>query len=102
MAKIKETLSTKFKMKDMKELHYCLGITIVHDRVKQKVWLNQYQYRTLNPGNLNCQGKLKLLRVIGVSSYRGFEQKDQKNLIKVVLCLYMFYCKISSNARAQT
>ena len=37
MAKIKETLSTKFKMKDMKELHYCLGITIVHDRVKQKV-----------------------------------------------------------------
>ena len=44
MAKIKETLSTKLKMKDMKELHYCLGITIVHDRVKQKVWLNQYQY----------------------------------------------------------
>ena len=61
MAKIKETLSTKFKMKDMKELHYCLGITIVHDRVKQKVWLNQCQYRTLNPGNSNCQGKLKLL-----------------------------------------
>ena len=44
MGKIKETLGTKFKMKDMKELHYCLGITIVHDRVKQKVWLNQYQY----------------------------------------------------------
>ena len=44
IAKIKETLSTKFKMKDMKELHYCLGITIIHDRVKQKVWLNQYQY----------------------------------------------------------
>ena len=55
----------------------------------------------LNSGNSNYQGKLKLLRVIGVSSYRGFEQKDQKHLIKVVLCLYMFYCKISSNVRAQ-
>ena len=34
------------------------------------------------------------------SSYRGFEQEDQKRLIKVVLCLYMFYCKISSSVRA--
>ena len=25
----------------------------------------------LNPGNSNCQGKLKLLGVIGVSSYTG-------------------------------
>ena len=50
--------------------------------------------------NSNCQGELKLLRVIGASSYRGFEQKDQKHLIKVVLCLYLFYCKISSNVRA--
>ena len=53
----------------------------------------------LNPGNSNCQRKLKLLRVIGVSSYRRFEQKDQKHLIKVVLCLYMFYCEIFSNVR---
>ena len=54
----------------------------------------------LNPGNSNYKGKLKLLRVIGVSSYRGFEQKVQKHLIKVVLCLYIFYCKISSNVGA--
>ena len=46
-----------------------------------------------NPGNSNCQGKLKLLRIMEVSSYRGFEQKDQKHLMKVILCLYMFYCK---------
>ena len=52
----------------------------------------------LNPGNSNYQGKLKLLGVIGLS--RVFEQKDQKHLIKVVLCFYMFSCKISSNARA--
>ena len=33
------------------------------------------------------------------SSYWGFEQKDQKHLIKMFLFLikiYMFYCKISS------
>ena len=44
----------------------------------------------LNPSNSNCQRKLKSLRVIGFSSYRGFEQKYQKHLIKVVLWLYMF------------
>ena len=54
----------------------------------------------VNPGNSNCQGKLKLLPIIGASSCRGFEQKEQIHLIKVVLCLYMFYCKISINARA--
>ena len=54
----------------------------------------------LNPGNSNCQGKLKLFRVIGVSSCRGFEQNNQKHLIKVVLCLCMFCCKISSNVKA--
>ena len=44
----------------------------------------------LNPGNSNCQRNLKLLRVIGVSSYRGFEQKDYEHLIKVVLRLYIY------------
>ena len=34
------------------------------------------------------------------SSYQGFEQKDQKHLIKVILFLYMFYCKISGNVKA--
>ena len=34
-------------------------------------------YLQFNPGNSNCQGKLKLLRVIGVSSCRGFQQNDQ-------------------------
>ena len=36
----------------------------------------------LNPGNLNCHGKLKLLRIIGVSNYGGFEGENQKHLIK--------------------
>ena len=33
----------------------------------------------LNPGNSQLPRKLKLLRVIGVLNYRGFEQKDQKH-----------------------
>ena len=57
-------------------------------------------YIQVNPGNSNCQGKLKLLRVIGVSIYRHFQQKDQKHLIKEVSCIYMFYCTISGNVRA--
>ena len=60
-----------------------------------------FDWVQLHPGNSNCQGILKLLRVIGVSSYRGFEQKDQKHLIKVVLCLCKFFCKISSNVKRQ-
>ena len=32
-------------------------------------------------------------------SYKGFEQKDQKHLIKEVLCLYKFHWKICSNVR---
>ena len=36
----------------------------------------------LNPGNSNCQRKLKLLRVIGLSSYRGFEQKTRNTWFK--------------------
>ena len=29
----------------------------------------------LHPDNSNCRGKLKLLRVVVVSSYKGFEEK---------------------------
>ena len=36
----------------------------------------------LNPGNSNCQRKLKLLRVIGLSSYKGFEQKTRNTWFK--------------------
>ena len=42
-----------------------------------------------NPDNSNYQGKLKLLRVIGVSSYRGFEQNEQKHLIKVAYTCFI-------------
>ena len=68
---------------------------LLNNRPQHEAPRNKLQ---LNPDNSNCQGKLKLLRVIGVSSYRGFEQKDQKHLIKP-FCLYMFYCKISCRCK---
>ena len=46
---------------------------------------------TVKPRYSNRQGKLKLLRVIGVSSYRVFEQKDKKHLIK---WFYAYACFI--------
>ena len=81
-------------------LNYVKGVRRVHDMsavlTSACMKLSIFRYSNdlhvqLNPGNSNCQGKMKLLQVIGVSSYRGFEQKDQKHLIKVVLCLYMFF-----------
>ena len=55
-------------------------------KLKRKILPNclEGKYVQLNPGNSNYQGKLQLLRVIEVSSDRGFEQKNQKHLIKVV------------------
>ena len=72
------------------ELHCLLRVT---DRLQEGVinacvWWDTVSCiitKQLNPANSNYQGKSKLLRIIDVSSYRGFEQKDQKHLIKVVL-----------------
>ena len=46
MKKVKQTLADRFKMKDMGELHYCLGISIIQD--EDCIWLHQKQY-ILNP-----------------------------------------------------
>ena len=44
MMKVKESLATKFRMTDLGDLHYCLGITIVQDESKKCLWLHQKQY----------------------------------------------------------
>lgn len=49
--------------------------TNTHDSLNEMIWFQQDEivepeivalHVQLNPGDLNCQGKLKLLRVIGV------------------------------------
>ena len=50
MNNIKESLTKKFKMKDMGELHYCLGISMEYERGK---WLKIHQTQYI----LNILGK---------------------------------------------
>ena len=44
MKKVKESLTIRFRMKDMGELHYCLGIIIVQDKNEKCLWIHQRQY----------------------------------------------------------
>ena len=44
MKKIKKSLATRFKMKDLGKLSYCLGISIVHDKEKKCILMHQKQY----------------------------------------------------------
>lgn len=48
MLETKELLSERFRMKDMGQLHYCLGVNIVYGQ--NCVWLHQKQYITLMLG----------------------------------------------------
>ena len=44
MRRIKDNLATHFEMKDLKKLHYCLGITIKYDEKDKCLWRHQRQY----------------------------------------------------------
>ena len=45
MVETKRLLSEQFRMKDMGQLHYCLGVNIVYGQ--NRVWLHQKQYISL-------------------------------------------------------
>ena len=47
---LKKHFASQFKMKDMGELHYCLGVTIEQDHANDCIWMHQQQYvhRILN------------------------------------------------------
>ena len=44
MQQIKESLALHFEMKDMSDLHYCLGISIEQERQHKCPWMHQKQY----------------------------------------------------------
>ena len=44
MEEVKGGLATQFKMKDLGELHYCLGILIEQSQESKCLWLHQKQY----------------------------------------------------------
>ena len=41
---VKKYFASQFKMKDMGELHYCLGVTIEQDHANDCIWMHQQQY----------------------------------------------------------
>ena len=44
MQEVKQQLQSQFRMKDMGELHYCLGITISQDQTNNTIEMHQKQY----------------------------------------------------------
>lgn len=42
--KLKIFLHSRFKMKDLGEARFCIGLKITRDRVNGKIWLDQQQY----------------------------------------------------------
>ena len=44
MQHIKESLALHFEMKDLGDLHYCLGISIEQDKSHKCLWMHQRQY----------------------------------------------------------
>ena len=56
MRDINRLLETQFRMKDMGDLHNCLGIGVKYDKKKHLLWLHQKQYI------LNILEKLECLK----------------------------------------
>lgn len=71
MTDIKHALESKFKMKDLGELHYCLGITVERDR--SKIQLNQKFYLT------QVLARFGMLNANPVSTPADCSVKLQKN-----------------------
>ena len=72
---IKNSLATRFKLKDLGKLHYCLGITIEYD--EKCLWMHQRQYihslleryglSQAKPSTTPADNKVKLVKDDGVS-----------------------------------
>jgi len=44
LIKVKQNLSSMYKLKDMGEFHCCLGVSVVQDYDSGSIWLHQKQY----------------------------------------------------------
>ena len=84
MKRVKDGLKLQFKMKDMGELHYYVGVCIIHDMENKEVHLHQGQYiekvlenvgqteakPVSTPVDLNM--KLQKMKVLADSSTRSY------------------------------
>ena len=46
LTEVKREIESKFKVKDLGELHYFLGVKVVQNKEKQSIWLGQPSYQT--------------------------------------------------------
>jgi hypothetical protein len=93
MKKVKSDFERKFMMKDMGELHYCLGINIVVNKDEGSVCVNQYQYisnmlkkyglEDANPAPTPADVNVKLEKNDGVS--QKADQKAYQSLVGSLL-----------------
>lgn len=68
MITLKSKIESRFKMKDMGKLHYCLGISIVQDEEKKILWMHQEQYI------------LKLIEKFGQADAQKYETPSDLNV----------------------
>ena len=66
-------MTAQFKMKDIGELHYCLGVTVEHDEQQKCVQIHQKQYI------LNMLQKYGLSEAKTVSTPADLSVRLQKN-----------------------
>ena len=73
MKELKSELKSRFRMKDMGKLHYCLGISVEYDVNQKSLWLHQKQY------SLNILDKYGLSEAKVVSTPADLNVKLEKN-----------------------
>ncbi|KAJ8264575.1 hypothetical protein GJAV_G00150870 [Gymnothorax javanicus] len=94
MAELKVALKKRYKMKDMGELSYILGISVVQDHANNCVFLHQNQYieailrkygmDSANPVTIPVDANLKLKKTDGVSkSVNPSTYQSMERLVKV-------------------
>ena len=81
MHKTKRLLSEQFRMKDLNQLHYCLGVNIVYG--ENCVWLHQKQYITLMTVSTPADHNVKLVKDDTVS--KATDQVEYQSMIGSLL-----------------
>lgn len=90
---VKENLAVRFKMKDLGELHYCLGINIKIDEQRRWIQLSQKQYimkllqkyglETAKPVSTPVDPNVKLVKDDGVS--KPVDQRRYQSMVGSIL-----------------
>ena len=70
MQRMKESLTIQYKMTDMGNIHYCLGVSIVQNESEKTLWLHYKQY-VQNMLQKQPKAKSHLHQLISVLNWKG-------------------------------